>query len=140
MKVKNTSVYPTTEIKRLLSFVKGFRRREVEVHIKNCHSTYTPYRGHIYWYANRQPYLNCTKPFLITIGIGSPDRFPYTVKNEELFYAPSYTLQNWQECLIAVFAHEINHLQRYLKGRSISEVKAEKHALKTLLKFRRKKP
>lgn len=74
MLLKNTSRYPTEEIRRLLEWAAdGFDLRGVAVHIKNSKHAY---RGLAYERVPRIANAHAKAERLVTIGIGAPGKFP----------------------------------------------------------------
>ena len=65
------------------------------------------------------------------IRYGEPVRHPYGGKR-----SPLIELADWREALVAVAAHEARHHYQMSKGKTASEVDAEKHAAKVLARFR----
>ncbi len=50
--------------------------------------------------------------------------------------SPLIKMANWQECLVALAAHESRHIHQFRHDRPHSEVDAEKFAAKALVRFR----
>ena len=140
MIIKNTSRYPTSEVRKLIRFaMKGIpENKRLEVHVKN--SKYG-FRGYFY---PRVPYIANTKydrSFLITIGIGAEDKFPISWNYPGHHRCRKYacTIQNWKEALVHTAAHESEHLRQHMKGKGLREDHAERRAYKTLMKYRNRR-
>jgi hypothetical protein len=134
MFIRNTSQYPTDEVEKLVRFAANRHHRRVCVNVKNSGDAY---RGAAY---NGVPSISNapqTARYLITVCIGDRGRFPidnyYSVKFKRV--SPC-TLNNWQEALVFVTAHEMSHVRQYVLHKRCSEVDAEKRAIKTLMRFR----
>jgi hypothetical protein len=53
---------------------------------------------------------------------------------------PVYVLNDWQECLVRITAHEVMHIVQRLRGRSQSEIACERYAEAMLGEFRDLRP
>lgn len=76
MRIKNTSHYPDSEVRELVTFaMKGVDTRRVMVRVKNSRSAYRGMAYHGVPYES-PAYRMKSVDNLITIGIGAPDKFP----------------------------------------------------------------
>ena len=128
--IRNTSRYPDEEVSKLVRFaLSEIDARGVCVNVKNSSATR---RGRAY---SRIPAISnapADSRYLITIGIGAPERFPfedgsYTRRNGEVVKRcggrwPVETLGDWREALVSVAAHEAKHIEQFRKGMRRSEV------------------
>lgn len=80
--------------------------------------------------------------YLITIRLGSHRNAPdapteFTHQHRELTKQNAYVIHGWREDLIAVAAHEAQHIRQYRGRFPHSEVEAEMCAQAALTKYRR---
>ena len=96
----------------------------------------------------------CTSKGVITVRVGGPEWFPREMKYPGMPTAPEYTAADRVEAFVAIFAHEVEHARQFQRRRvwdatygrqphisptlrpKISEINAEKAALRTLARFR----
>jgi hypothetical protein len=142
--IQNTSRYPDEEVAELVRFaLSEIDARGVCVNVKNSSATR---RGRAY---SRIPSISNAPPdslYLITVGIGSPERFPfedgsYTRRNGELVKRrggrwPVETLGDWREALVSVAAHEAKHIEQFRKGTPRSELECHHFAASVLRRYR----
>lgn len=135
MIVRNTSKYPTEEVKKLIEFaVNGFGNK-VCVNVKNSASSY---HGRAYPYVPNVSNAPKSSKYLITVRIGSPDKFPKEdyYSNTKYKRLTPFTYNTWQEAMMAVAAHEFRHIYQFIKNKPRSEVDASKYAYKKLMEYR----
>lgn len=126
MKLKNTSRYDNRTVRLLVKFAsKGINHKGISVWVKN--SKYS-FRGRAYQSLWGKPHC--------VVAIGKPSCYPRTTKYPRLKTAPSYTLNNWQEALVVVVAHELYHQKQYSHKWPASEIRAERWAVKMLERYR----
>jgi hypothetical protein len=142
--IRNTSRYPDDEVKRLVRFgLSKIDTRGVCVNVKNSSSAR---RGSAY---SRVPSISNAPPsskYLITIGVGPPDKFPfedgaYVKRNGEHVKRrggrwPEETLRDWREALVNVAAHEGLHIEQLREGLPRSEVRCCHFAVATQRRYR----
>ncbi len=147
MRLKNTSRYPLDEVKRLVEFaMRGINTTGVAVHVRN--NNRSAYAGCAYQQVPRcsPRAIQATVDYLVTIRIGSVDRFPCSNWIEEKGHAyggkrsPRIDHASWQEGLVAVTAHEARHIQQFRLKKRISEVDCEKFAAARLDAYRQERP
>lgn len=115
----------------------------VAVHVKN--RTRGPYSGRAYQSVpSCSPAVRCASiDCLITIRIGSSDRFPASNWIESKGHAyggkrsPRIDMLTWEEGLLCVAAHEARHIWQFRNGRRVSEIDCERFALRRLEEWRK---
>jgi hypothetical protein len=142
--IRNTSRYPDEEVSELVRFaLSEIDARGVCVNVKNSSATR---RGRAY---SRIPAISnapADSRYLITIGIGAPERFPfedgsYTRRNGEVVKRrggrwPVETLADWREALVSVAAHEAKHIEQFRTGARRSEVECHHFSAAVLRRYR----
>lgn len=138
MFLRNRSDYPTDEVRRIIKFaVQDVDMKLVCVNVKNNRQ----FSGTGYAYDGVPDISNAppTACYLITLRIGSPDRFPVAphkrhpgagVRFPERGYA------DWREALLFFAAHEAKHIEQYREGLPASEVRADHFAAHMLDRYR----
>lgn len=149
MRFLNFSQYPDDEVRQLVTMaMRDVDTVGVAVHVKN--SRRGAYRGMAYdgVPAISRAARHKRTRYLITIGIGAPDRFPVdnlvsTTRNgvtERHPYggkrSPLIEMADWREALVAVAAHEARHIQQFQWHARRSEVDAERFAARALQRYR----
>lgn len=120
--VRNTSRYPTDEVRALVKFAsQEIDMRAVCVNVKNAT---IPYRGGAYRHVPAISNAPAGSEYLITIGIGPEDLFPYFWDSSYKSVAP-IAFFDWREALIAVAAHEAKHIDQFRHGTRCSEIACE---------------
>lgn len=111
---------------------------KLEVHVKNSEDSDC---GAFYHEIPSIANVKSDRRYLITVRIGSIDRFPRDAiyPNHKRCEKYKVTLQDWKEAIIFVTAHEGEHLRQFVKGKRAREDKAEKRGYKTLMKYRENK-
>lgn len=141
MVIRNTSQYPTDEVRALVRFaVADLDMRRVCVNVKNDR------RGSCGGMAyDGVPFISNAPPsseYLVSLRIGSPERFPeehvYPGKTDPRW--PRVTLADWREALVHLAAHEGLHVEQMREGVRTSEVRAERFAGRMLKLYRRTTP
>jgi hypothetical protein len=133
MVVQNTSRYPTEDVQRLVRFATGdLDMRGVCVNVKN--SRRYPYGGYAYLGVPEISNAPASSEYLITVRLGTPDRFPFTPPRRR--GSPSLQLGCWREALVAVAAHEAWHIQQYRQELPRSEVACERFEAVVIGRFR----
>lgn len=138
MRLKNTSRYPTEEVRRLVEFaMRGVNTARLEVHVKNAHDT--AYRGRAY---NGVPSVSSangkrTVDRLVTIGIGPQEKFPTVDWGSRRYKSvPEFHLGDWREALVSTAAHEARHIQQMQRRKPLSEVDCIRFEFKRLTEYR----
>ena len=142
--IQNTSRYPDEEVAELVRFaLVEIDTRGVCVNVKNTSGTR---RGRAY--SNIPSISNAPRgsKYLITIGIGAPERFPfedgsYVRRNGEVVKRrggrwPEVTLRDWREALVSVAAHEGKHIEQFRESIPRSEVACQHFAADVLRRYR----
>jgi hypothetical protein len=133
MVVRNTSRYPTDEVRALVSFAaRDLDMRGVCVNVKNSHRY--AYGGYAYLGVPELSNAPASSEYLITLRLGAPDRFPVTPPRRR--GAPPLRLACWREALVAVAAHEAWHIQQYRRELPRSEVACERFEAVAIERFR----
>ena len=142
--IRNTSRYPDGDVTELVRFaLSEIDARGVCVNVKNSSATR---RGRAYSSIPSISNAPAGSRYLITVGIGAPERFPfedgsYTRRNGELVKRrggrwPAETLRNWREALVSVAAHEAKHIEQFREGTSRSEVACQHFSAFMLRRYR----
>jgi len=153
VKIINKSSYPTPEVVKLLWAVEQDSWTRVTTTVRDL-------RHHDKLWVGFKGISGYTR---ITVWIGRADSFPirhldsrYKSKEKETVFM----LNNWQEALVFVFAHEMHHeLERRLRDRRLrgfawntsqykklqkkhwfSEVESDRYGMKRLFKLRETNP
>ena len=123
MRLRITCDYPIKEVKSLVEFAsKGINHAHLRVWVKNCgNGSFTGW----YYHSGK-----------ISARIGTSGHFPLDMHYPGLKRAPSYTVQDWKECLVVVVSHEVRHHFQHKHHKRMSEVDAERWALKKLILYR----
>lgn len=154
MRIKNTSKYPTHIVCSLIKFgCKGVNMDRVMIHVKN--TSKGGVAGFAYYGV---PSISSARGMvtvdrLVTIRLGSEDRFPRDNMTSEWHKSPTggYVLvkhpyggkrsplivcNDWREGCVAIAAHEARHIYQMKHKKRLSEVDAERFAAKRLAAFR----
>jgi hypothetical protein len=142
--IQNTSRYPDEEVAELVRFALAeIDTRGVCVNVKNTSGTR---RGRAYSGIPSISNAPRGSKYLITIGIGAPERFPfedgsYVRRNEEIVKRrggrwPEVTLWDWREALVSVAAHEGKHIEQFRESSPRSEVACQHFAAHVLRRYR----
>ena len=143
--VKNTSPYPTTQVKSLLHFAfTDVLHAGVEVHVKGSSRSY---RGRAYDGIPGIANVDDTAHYLVTIGLsrtrkGLPLRVNPGTKRLQRQYPEGLPVDDWEDVLVYVAAHEARHIwqfqaRRQRKKIALSEVDADIFAIRQLNEWRR---
>lgn len=142
--IRNTSRYPDEEVKELVRFaLSEMDARGVCVNVKNSSATR---RGRAYSGVPSISNAPADSRYLITVGIGAPDRFPFedgafTRRNGETVRRrggrwPVETLRDWREALVSVAAHEAKHIEQFREGACRSELECHHFSAFMLRRYR----
>lgn len=136
MIIRNTSRIPNSELRRLMSFVNGFPKKDVELRVRNSSNFWSS--AHIYTEANKYSRHNTKKRFLIFVRLGETT-FPflqhYRGRGNRF---PTYELRDINELFLAFYAHECQHMKNWIKRGRYGELRPERVALRTLNRYREK--
>jgi len=131
MRITVSATYPESEVREMLSFAAKhveLKHSKLRVKVKNSRSQF---RGMAY----RIAYLHSDRASgsegLVTIGIGKPDKFPYSSNS-------THELRDWKEALVFVAAHEFSHQVDFKAGRKTSEVSANRDGRTAVAAWRNK--
>lgn len=137
MVIRNMSDYPDEEVRRLVKFaVSEVDMRRVCVKVKNARNR--RFRGMAY---DCVPFRKSAPPSstrLVTIGLGSPDVFPFLMNGwmSDRARMPKMEIRDWRDLLVAIAAHEAKHIEQFKEGIRNSEVACETFAAYMLRRFR----
>ena len=122
-------------ITRAVSFVENGRDfSDTTLEIRTSQSR--PYAGRAY--SRTPPSSGFTTSYLVRIWIAREVALPRELHYRGYATAPFYTVQDLEELLLAVLAHEFEHIMQFrTKGRPRSEPAAEWVAAETLNRYRR---
>lgn len=135
MIIKITANYPHDEIKEILYFAAksiGVNHARLIVKVKNSRKTY---RGTAFNWAWSKDNGKHGATRMITLGIGKPELFPHTPRR----YRQKFVLNDWQEALVRVAAHEFQHVRDYDNGIKASETAANGECFVTLQEWRKQR-
>jgi hypothetical protein len=122
--LQNTSVYPTAAVKILVRFAFENGTEPVaptsHIKVKRCSSAFRG-RACLSW---------------VRLRIGSPDLFSNPIPGSYKKRAPPYEIRDWKEALVALAAHEFNHVSDFSARRIQSEVRCEFELVRVLEAFR----
>jgi len=136
MFLRNTSQYPNDEVRKLVDFARhGFNDKRVCINVKNCKTR--RYGGTAYWCIPHISNAPKSARYLITVRVGKPKDFPCTNFGSYRYKTVTeFKFNSWQECLVAVLAHELTHIRQYRCQKPRSEVECMKNEHKKLLAYR----
>lgn len=161
MNIKSTLKYPLTEVLRLIKFAASLSRADlsgVHVNVKNCRSG--AIAGMAYMGVPKISNAPQDASNLVTLRIGHEREFPADNMVYEWVWkknhatgggwwekgepkhpyggktSPLLTYNTWQEGLVAVAAHEFNHIHQFQAGLPRSEVECEKVAEVAIAAYR----
>jgi hypothetical protein len=128
MIVKNTSVYPTPALRVLMDFVLRAEKHRPRAYIQSVNITNCShaYRG------------RCIGKRIL-VRIGPPDLFSTPISPKYRKRAPSYTIHDWKECFVVLFAHEVEHAAHFHYGHGVDEVGCEFAGKRALEAFRKER-
>lgn len=138
--LKNTSRYPTAEVKRLVRFATSdLDIDRVHFNVKNSSRVR---RGYAYGRVPPEANVPAGTRWLITMGLGGPHNWP----REEGYWKnghfrrggrwPEITIACWREAVIHLAAHEAKHVEQMKERLAISEVACEHYAAWVLKRWR----
>ena len=142
--IRNTSRYPDDEVTELVRFaLSEIDARGICVNVKNSSATR---RGRAYSGIPSISNAPVDSRYLITVGIGAPERFPfedgaYTRRNGKTVKRrggrwPVETLHDWREALVSVAAHEAKHIEQFRDGARRSELACHHFSAYMLRRYR----
>jgi hypothetical protein len=150
MSLENNSSYPIAELERLIEFaarmntVQPIRLDEVCVHVKNTSGRFSgvafdaeppeEWCGVNFFRADE------SANYFVVLRIPSANNFPQSSLVRGRPYggrlSPVYSCHNWQECVVALAAHEFHHVGLWQRqtGRCVvhSEAHCERQAIYAL--------
>lgn len=125
MKITNTSGYPTSVIRRIVSYVAKLIEIGDYVALVEVTGARYAWRGRCW---GRR----------VLLRIGEPKWFPAKDHSYPgLKTAPKYDANDWIEGLVHVAAHELQHSRQFMLRTRKSEIEAERAALYVLNQFRK---
>lgn len=141
MIIRNTSRYPTREVKALVRFATSeLDMRRVCVNVKNSSRVRS---GYAYDHVPAMSNAPAGCRYLITIKLGGPENWP----REEAYHNgngarrggrwPEIDIADWREALVHLAAHEGKHIDQYQSRTKCSEVACEHFAAYMLDHYRR---
>ncbi len=133
MFLRNTSRYPTDDVRSLVEFATSdIDMHLVCVNVKNSRSR--AYAGSAYLGVPEISNAPAETEYLITIRLGPPEMFPIVPERKKR--SPAIELSCWEEGLVVVAAHEANHIDQYRRGLPCSEVACERFDARVLGRYR----
>lgn len=111
----------------------------VEVRLERCRSSWQSFTGRAYAGPLRRPRPHPDTRFLVRLWVPTVFRsraYPRTYHYPKRKTAPSITVLDWQERLVALAAHEAFHVHQFREGLRRSEVAAERWAERRLRAWR----
>jgi hypothetical protein len=125
-------------VRRLVAFARDGREHgEVALTVKNSGRSF---RGTAYPRTPSVSPWHGKANYLVVVCIGDDSRFPMRDHSYPgLKSAPVYDILDAVEALVLVLAHELQHCEQFKYGRRLSEIEAERSALRTLERFRRER-
>lgn len=146
MKLKNTSKFTNKEVRDLIRIAKGSTNiKNVVFHIKNSKKMFggTCYGQGISWMSINGRTIYHPDPLIVARVQKDNDKYPYEMNKEYTGRGrkyntrkPKYTVNNAHEMLLVILAHEIYHYKEWNTKNRGSEIKAERYAMKKLMKYR----
>lgn len=147
MVLRNTSAYPTDEVRELIEFAtRDVDMTRVCINVKNM-GRGSGWGGCAY---DRVPEISnapASAAYLITMRIAPPRRLelprgplnynhrgPHEVGPRNRF--PFFTIRTWQEVVVRLAAHESRHIHQYRHQRPRSEIECERFAERALELYR----
>lgn len=136
MIIRNTSQYATDHVRNLVKWACApIDMRRVCVNVKNTSGFFA---GRAY---NSVPDISNAPPsseYLVSLRIGGREKFPllearYPGKSDRF---PTYDINDWQEALVFIAAHEAAHIEQFKEGLKLSELRCETFAVKRLREWR----
>jgi hypothetical protein len=142
MFLRNRSAYPDEEVRQLVAFaVSDVDMRRVCVHVKN--RRHAPYSGFAYDHVPEISNAPRSSKYLVTIGLGPPDKFPTKEHKRHRGAGTSFPVRrfdDWREALVFLAAHEAKHIEQYREGLPRSEVRCDAFATHMLDRYRNGRP
>lgn len=144
MRLRNTSAYPTDEVRELVEFAtRGINMSRVCVNVKGTSKRWggTAYNG-IPGISNAP----ASADYLVTLRIAPDLVLPvgpinYNWKGPDEVGPgnryPFFTYRTWQEVIIHLAAHEARHIHQFRHGKRCSEVDCERFAEAAILRYRK---
>ena len=150
LRLENTSRHPDHAVKWLVNYAARYVREEavrcgwagrfdarpIQVQVTNCSHSYRGRSLGVRWVGSDR--VRC---FLVRVG--SPEQFPVNSKyaryNQDDM--PDARLDNWQEAVVGLTAHELSHMQYdYSSGdRKSAEIACELTEVDCVERFRRER-
>ena len=129
MRVTVTANYPESDVREILLFAaKHVELNHAALRVKVKNSTGT-FRGMAYRVAYTSADYNAGAKGLVTLGIGTPDKFPFTSRS-------CGELRDWKEALVFLAAHEFSHQVDFKSGKKSSEVTANRDGRTAVAAYR----
>jgi hypothetical protein len=118
---------------------RGIDASGVEVRVERSARSWDSFTGRAYPEPPSRPRAHPATKYLIRIRLPSVLRnrgYPQSYRYPRLKTAPSITVRDWRERLLALVAHEAFHVHQFRGGLRRSEVAAERWAQEVLLRSR----
>lgn len=125
MFIRNTSRYPTPEVRQLVKFATSeIDMRRVCVNVKNRRRGTASGMAYedVPWMSNAPP----SAEYLVTVRLGPVASFP------------NHAYADWCEALVYVAAHEAIHIEQFREDLRRSEVRANGYARQRLDEYRKR--
>lgn len=140
MHLRNRSAYPTDEVRDLVKFaVSDVDMRHVCVNVKN--RRHVRYAGFAYDSVPSISDAPRSTKYLVTLGLGPPDRFPTEEHKRHPGAGTSFPVRrfdDWREALVFLAAHEAKHIEQYRENLPRSEVRCDVFAQHMLDRYRKR--
>lgn len=111
----------------------------VEVRVERASRSWDSFTGRAYPERPRRPKTHPATRYLVRLRLPGALRnrgYPKSYRYPQRKTAPSITVHDWRERLLALVAHEAFHVRQFREGLRRSEVAAEKWAAEVLLRTR----
>lgn len=125
--IKNTSRYPDNAVRWLVNFAARYVRSEMErmgdLELFDRHGFYLLFRNkqfasfsgrYLCELVNERgcyPFGEDEEFRKVLVKIGTPKHFPLTLTDHRYNDMPFGTFNDWQECAVAITAHELSHVK-----------------------------
>jgi hypothetical protein len=111
----------------------------VEVRVERASRSWESFTGRAYSEPPRRPKPHPATRYLVRLRLPGALRnrgYPKSYRYPQRKTAPSITVHDWRERLLALVAHEAFHVRQFREGLRRSEVAAERWAAEVLLRIR----
>lgn len=124
------------EIRRLVQIAfDGVDSAGVEVRVERSRTSRESFTGRAYGGRPSRPRTDASTRYLVRLWLPGTLRnrgYPHSYRYPGRRTAPTITVRDWRERLVALAAHEACHVRQFRQGLRRSEVEAERWAAKRL--------